>query len=399
MQNRQSMLSRRLGGSLAEVTATVLGLTSTLGILGIVPLFMGGYVDGYHQSLRQASEIVSLEVAVAILTSLWISSKLSNVSLRRICLAGALLGGVSYCLGAALAGFWALCICRIVSGTGIGLIAAAVNASVARAKEPEKLYASSLTLYAGLETAKLFLLPELYGARGYWTLFVSVGLLFFATAGASSGLSRPAAPPAHLAGVSTKKSLSWIFAPRVGAMLFGYILMWIAFSMIWAFAERKAVSLSMTPGATGATLAAANVVGMLGSLVASQLGVRLGRLIPILAGSLTLGSCFYLIGSTPFAAVYVGSIIMYGVAYFFLLPFVLGLAVQLDREGRVTVVNSMMPWVAHLVSPLLGAALLARGTFAAMGVISAVLMVIAAGFVLSAGMKLTPLQAEAAAAR
>ena len=31
-----------------------------------------------------------------------------------------------------------------------------------------------------------------------------------------------------------------------------------------------------------------------------------------------------------------------------------GLAVQLDREGRVPVVNSMMPWVAHLVSPFWG---------------------------------------------
>jgi hypothetical protein len=397
MRTHDSFLSRRLGSSPVEITATVLCLTSTLGILGIVPLFIGGYVDGYHQSLRQASEIVSIEVGAAIVSSLYVSSKLSLVSLRGICFTGALIGGISYCLGAALYGFWALCICRTVSGVGIGLIAAALNASVARAKEPEKLYASALMFYAVLETGKLFLLPQLYGARGYWTLFVGIGLLFFITAGTSSGLNRTAVPSASVAPGSSNGGLGWILAPRVGAMLFGYFLMWIAFSMIWAFAERKAVSLSMTTGATGATLAAANIVGLCGSLIASQLGVRLGRLIPIVVGSLVLASCFYLIGATPFAIVFVASIVMYGVAYFFLLPFVLGLAVQLDREGRVSVVNSMMPWVAHLVSPLLGAAVLAHGTFAAMGGISAITMVIAAGFVVAADNKPTVAQTEAAA--
>ena len=392
------MLSRRWGASLAEITTTVLCLTSTLGILGVVPLFMGGYVDGYHQTLRQASEIVSIEVAAAIVTLLYVSSRLSRTSLQRICLLGAILGGLSYCAGAFLYGFWALCISRVVSGIGVGLIGAAVNASVARSKEPERLYASALTIYALLETAKLYLLPELYGARGYWTLFVSIGVLFFITAGASFGLNQPGVASVSASAESSNTSLRWILAPRVGAMLFGYFLMWIAFSMIWAFAERKAVALSMTPGGTGATLAAANIVGLLGSVFASQLGVRLGRLLPILAGSLVLASCFYLIGSTPFTVGYVGSIIMYGVAYFFLLPFVLGLAVQLDREGRVPVVNSMMPWVAHLVSPLLGAAVLAHGSFATMGAISAVTMLVAAGFVIAAGSKLPAAQAEAAAA-
>ena len=387
------MLSRRLGASLFEITATVLCLTSTLGILGIVPLFMGAYVDGYHQSLRGASEIVSIEVAAAIVTLLCVSSTLSRVSLRRICFLGALLGGLSYSAGAALSGFWMLCICRVISGIGIGLIGAAVNASVARAKEPEKLYASALTLYALVETVKLFLLPALYGAHGYWTLFASIGLLFFITAGASFGLPQTTAPLPSTS--SSKEGLRWILVPRVGAMLFGYFLMWIAFSMIWAFAERKAVALSMTPGGTGATLASANIVGLLGSLFASQLGIRLGRLIPILSGSLVLATCFYLIGATSFTIVYVASIVLYGVAYFFLLPFVLGLAVQLDREGRVPVVNSMMPWVAHLVSPLFGAAVLAHGTFTAMGAISAGTMIIAASVVVAAGKNLHTLPAEA----
>ena len=66
----------------------------------------------------------------------------------------------------------------------------------------------------------------------------------------------------------------------------------------------------------------------------------------------------------------------------------LGLAVELDRQGRVPVVNSMMPWVAHLISPLLGAAVLAHGSFAAMGAGSAVTMAVATAFVVAAGRSL-----------
>jgi len=374
----------RLGGSPAEAAATGLGLTSTLGILGLVPLLIGGYVEGSHLSLAQASELVSIEVAAAIITLLGIASRMSTVSRRRVSRLGAVIGGISYLAGAGLSGFWLLVLCRAISGVGIGLIGAAVNASVARAYSPEKLYATAITMYGAFETVKLFVLPQLYGAFGYWTLFASISALFFVTAATSSGLNDTVADSAKPSG-TVLGNWSWILAPRVAAMLLGYFLMWIAFSVIWAFAERKATSIGMSAGAIGSTLAGSNIVGLLGSVAANRLGTRAGRSAPIIAAALALATSFYLTGAGGRPVLFVSAIIAYGVAYFFILPYVLGLAVQLDREGRVSVINSMMPWVAHLVSPLLGAALLAHGTFASMGATSAATMLVAAGFVVIAG--------------
>lgn len=376
----------RLGGSPAEALATGLGLTSTLGILGLVPLLIGSYVEGYHLSLREASELVSVEVAAAIVTLLGIASRMSSISRSRVCRVGAIIGGVSYLAGAALSGFWLLCIFRVISGVGIGLIGAAVNASVARAQAPERLYATGVTMYGALETVKLYVLPQLYGSFGYWTLFASISVLFFLTAAVSSGLNdKVAETHTDLGAVGVTSRWNWILAPRVFAMLLGYFLMWIAFSMIWAFAERKATAIGMSAGAIGSTLAGSNIVGLLGSLLANQLGTRIGRSVPIIASGLILATAFYLIGDSSQPLIFASAIIVYGIAYFFLLPYVLGLAVELDREGRVPVVNSMMPWVAHLVSPLLGAAVLAHGSFATMGAGSAVTMVIAVVFVVGAG--------------
>jgi predicted MFS family arabinose efflux permease len=375
----------RLGGSRGEAVATGLGLTSTLGVLGLVPLLIGGYVEGYHLSLREASELVSIEVAAAIVTLLGIASRMSAASRQRVSRAGAVIGGASYLIGAALSGFWPLVIFRVISGIGIGLIGAAVNASVARARAPERLYATGLTMYGALETVKLFVLPQIYGRFGYWTLFAGISALFLITAGTSSGLNDTVAAETKAAPGAVKGAASWILAPRVAAMLLGYFLMWIAFSMIWAFAERKATSIGMSAGAIGSTLAASNIVGLLGSVLANRLGTRMGRSLPIVAGSMVLAISFYLTGAGREPQIFVTSIIAYGVAYFFLLPYVLGLAVQLDRQGRVSVINSMMPWVAHLVSPLLGAAVLAYGSFSTMGAASAGTMLLAASFVVAAG--------------
>jgi predicted MFS family arabinose efflux permease len=380
----------RLGGSPSEAAATGLGLTSTLGILGLVPLLIGGYVEGSHLALSQSSELVSIEVAAAIVTLLGIASRMATVSRRRLSRAGALIGGVSYLIGAGLSGFWILALCRVVSGVGIGLIGAAVNASVARARSPEKLYATAITMYGAFETVKLFVLPQLYGAFGYWTLFASISALFFVTAVTSSGLNDTVSAETASSAGSVQGTSSWILMPRVAAMLFGYFLMWIAFSMIWAFAERKATSIGMSAGAIGSTLAGSNIVGLLGSVAANRLGTKAGRSAPIIAAALALATAFYFTGAGSQPVLFVTAIIAYGVAYFFILPYVVGLAVQLDREGRVSVINSMMPWVAHLVSPLLGAALLANGTFAMMGATSAVTMLVAAGFVVIAGRQTDP---------
>lgn len=390
----------RLGGSRAEALATGLGLTSTLGILGLVPLLIGGYVEGSHLSLREASELVSIEVAASIVTLLAIASRMSRVSRRRVCRIGAVIGGVSYLAGAALTGFWVLAACRVVSGFGIGLIGAAVNASVARAPSPERLYATGVTMYGALETVKLFVLPQLYGTYGYWTLFASISALFVVTAVVSSGLNDTVVEEAPAVPNAMTGTLGWILAPRVAAMLLGYFLMWIAFSMIWAFAERKATTLGMSAGAIGSTLAGSNIVGLLGSVLANQLGTRLGRSTPVISGGGVLAVSFYLIGGSGYAVIFASSIIVYGIAYFFILPYVLGLAVELDRQGRVPVINSMMPWVAHLISPLLGAAVLAHGTFTIMGAASAITMLIATAFVVAAGHTPKPTRLrEAVAAR
>lgn len=371
----RTLSAARLGASLPEALATGLGLSSSLGILALVPLLIGAYVEANALSLQQAGLLITTEVAASAATLLGIASWVPAATRSRLARNGAILAGTSYLAGAFHISFWLLCGYRLVSGVGIGLIGAAVNASVARASAPERLYATGLLVYGAISTVALTTLPLFYKSFGHSILFAYIALIFFATAAASSGLNDTVIPLGSNATVVGGKRWRLLSKPGVASLMAGCPLIWIAFSMIWMFAERKAASIGMSPDLTGFALAATSAVGLTGSIAANRLGLRMGRSVPIAAGGLTLALSFYCIGAGTASPVFIVAMIVYGITYFFMLPYVVRLAADLDRDGRVSILNSLMPWVAHLVSPLLGAIVITQSSFRSMGALSAVISI------------------------
>ena len=368
-----ALSSDRLGAPPAEALATGLGLSSTLGILAIVPLLIGAYVESSALSLRQAGLLITIEVAASAVTMLGIAASMRSIRRTRSARLGAILAGVSYLAGGFGASFPLLCACRVLSGCGIGLIGAAVNGSVARAPSPERLYSTGLLTYGAVATVALTVVPIAFKNFGYWVLFVYIGLSFLLTAATSYGLNDSRVTPEATNAVGRSKLAPLLARPSIASLILGGPLLWIAFSMIWMFAERKAAAIGMSPDARGLVLAATNVIGMAGSLIANRVGLRIGRSIPLSLGGLTLAGSYYVVGAATAPQIYTTAMIVYGVAYYFILPYIVRLAADLDREGRVSIVYSTAPWVAHLVSPLLGAIVITQLSYHAMGILSAVI--------------------------
>lgn len=361
----------RLGARPPEALATGLGLSTTLGLLMLVPLLVGGYVDADHLPLAQASTLITIEVAAGIAALMATAFTCGEMQIRRLARIGALLAATAYFASAPGLTFWPLVGCRIVSGAGVGVLGAAVNASVARAADPERLYATALFCYGAASSALLYLIPALCVRFGYWPLFGTVGALFLTTAICASALSSATLG----SGIQGKISITLgdrSRRQRVIGLTGGYFLLWIAFSMVWIFAERKAASIHMGAEETGLALSACNLIGLSGSIAVTWLGDRFGRSIPILVGGTVLAASFYAIGIATEPVVYWVAIIAYGIAYFFVLPYILGQAAELDSLGRVAMLASAVPYVSHLVSPLLGALVLVRfGAFGTMAAVTA----------------------------
>jgi len=366
-----------LGARPAEALATGLGLTTTLGLLMLVPLLVGGYVEADRLPLAQASILITVEVASGIVALIATVFRCGSMQISRVARIGALLAAIAYLASAPGLTFWPLVGCRIASGVGVGVLGAAVNASVARAANPERLYATALFFYGAAASALLYLVPALCAKFGYWALFGTTGALFLGTAVFAPALSHDRLN----SGVQRKISI------RLGAgshrrqaigLIGGYFLLWIAFSMVWIFAERKAASIHMGAEDTGLALSACNLIGLSGSLAVNWLGDRFGRALPIAIGGTILAASFYAIGIATEPLVYWVAIVTYGVSYFFVLPYIFGQAAELDSLGRVAILASAVPWISHLVSPLLGALLLARfGAFGAMAGVTACTAIVA----------------------
>ena len=71
-----------------------------------------------------------------------------------------------------------------------------------------------------------------------------------------------------------------------------------------------------------------------GATLAAWLDLRFGRIVPVIAGILFNGATWLLICAVPHPVVYTVSVLLNNISYFFTLPYLLGTAAALDREGR-----------------------------------------------------------------
>jgi MFS family permease len=361
-----------------EVLAVGAGVHASLGVVGLVPITIGVLVDGYGISLQLAGIYASIQIIAVSLAALAIAPIVGNFSNSRLAILGSSLIVIGNLVAAISSTPTILVSALAVAGVGFGTVGAGTNASVASAKEPEKLYASAILVYAIAGSTILFVLPMLYVGIAYPMYFV-----FHAVLNGLVMFLYPKLPSSQGSIVRVvTESLTSKFAQLVNArtvpLFAGSLAIWLAMGIIWGVSERMGVHLGMSPQAAAYSLLASNIFGMAGSVLARIIGERYGRTKPLFLGSVILGLSFYWIGNAPFASIYVGSLIVFGVGYYYLLPYIMGVAAELDSDGKVAAFNGAMPAVSHIISPALGAYIAAEVSFGATGTTSFLVAVVAA---------------------
>jgi hypothetical protein len=110
---------------------------------------------------------------------------------------------------------------------------------------------------------------------------------------------------------------------------------WLLYGGTYAFAESKAVEVGMSSSVLGATLSFSTLLAIPGSILASLLGTRYTRTIPLVAVMLVAGAAYYLIlGATRPAGLLAG-LVTYGCMQMFLTTYIYGSGAALDPNGRV----------------------------------------------------------------
>ena len=328
---------------------------------GSLPILIGAVIDGLGVNEAAAGLLASLEIGTVALASLLLAPRIHRIPRRKLALLGARIACVGQGLAVFAQSFETLLAARIVAGLGEGTAFAAANAALAGSVNPERLSAL-LALVGGAGAGVLLaVLPHIVEPWGYAGGFaallvvnaVSLPLLRFLPEAPDASAQPRAGHPAHrVLGVAT---------------LLAFFVLALGESAMWAFTERIGLGVGLSRGSVGTVLAVTMVFGLVGAALAGWLGTRRGRALPLALGLTGLGVATVFLGSAQVWTVYAAMLLLWTFTFLFVMPYLMGTAAALDKEGRWAAATIGFWSVGSALGPASAGTLIALLSYAAVG--------------------------------
>ncbi|MES4887729.1 MFS transporter [Streptomyces sp. NPDC096012] len=158
---------------------------------------------------------------------------------------------------------------------------------------------------------------------------------------------------------------------RTGLLLAAAMPCWsLAQNSLWGVSGRIGLAQAhLTEVTVGAVFAVALGAGLLGVLGAGALGPRLGRAVPIGAGTALIAGCIALSASARDLPAFAAGEISWNLLYPVVLSYVIGLAASLDPRGRWAVLVGSASSLGTAAGPLAGSVLAGWAGFPVMGLL------------------------------
>ena len=339
----------------SDPTGHIIGTCATqvlaISVAVLSPLIVGGLITGLDINEIEAGTLITVELLVMGSTSILVAPVSVRIPYRLLALAGGILLLLGHAGAATAADLNELYPWRMLAGVGCGCLMATANAAIAQARAPDLLYGLA---WAAAYTVTAITAVVITGNNdlvsydivyGYLALIMLVFLplvWFVPTHGrASASLSLPA------------DSVGTGCILMVGIMAIGISMM-----AYYAFLERLAVQIGAGPAETGHIVAAAQVAGIIGGLLAAPVAHRFG-LVP----GLCTVSLLHAVAIT--LAVWTDRVIALGVIAFceavlfiIMVPLMLTLAAGIDSKGRWAAVAGGVFVLSTALGPVIGAFLI-----------------------------------------
>jgi hypothetical protein len=150
---------------------------------------------------------------------------------------------------------------------------------------------------------------------------------------------------------SSGSDLRTVFGPLVLMTFAGMFLYSAAEQALWNFAYNLPIEAGVDPTLAARVLGFTAFMGLAGGAIAAALGVRLGRIFPIVLGCLLSVSGRWLyISSASSSTLLVGSL-LWGIGFYFVSPYQIGLVAAADRTGRAAVASAAAFNFGYAVGP------------------------------------------------
>ena len=313
----------------------IVGLGTTLALSSqSIPFWIVSALKAVGYDDQQASLMVTAELFAMGLTMIIISPVVHRLPFKPMVLCAVIVALASQVISMIADDGIVMTATRACSGVSFGLLFSMATAAGSSAQQPEKTYAAAGGLLLIIGTLLNPLIGSLFATYGRMGVFV--GLCIYCLINAVPLLLIPAGPLLHTKLESTE-IVETSAVPLTGALGTFSLMFLMAVSMngVFTFLGQIAERAGLQSAALGAGLALVSLLSALGGVLANRLGTRFGRSAPLIAGFLVLGLDLYAltVTSSPiafwiFATVAVG-------CYWFIWPYIFGLAVMIDAKGRV----------------------------------------------------------------
>ncbi|WP_035036310.1 MFS transporter [Caulobacter sp. AP07] len=317
------------------------------------PILIGYLITNASLSAPLAGLLVSAEMAALAATSALIVRFAPHWEFRKTGLLGMGLAIIASIATLGLHQFVPLLIARCLAGAGVGAALVVSNRVVAGFDDPDKAFARINVVNLIFGALIVGLAPLLHGVSvtdPYAAILLALLALSVAMA-LLPKLRPPAANPEQAVGAPVGPL---VVGPALVALMAITLIVGISSGTLWAFygiiGGQAGLSVAQVDGAISLAIVAA----IAGSAIGGLIGVRFGRLAPVLAALAIMTIGISMLASHPSAAGFRVATCANLAALYFVLPYVFGAAAALDTSGRgVSYVGGIF-YFTGAVSPVLG---------------------------------------------
>ncbi|MEU0188561.1 MFS transporter [Streptomyces afghaniensis] len=338
----------------------------------LLPTTVGRLDSGLPLSATQAGAVGSALLLSSATAGFALASRVERIGARTLARLGLALALLGYGAAALTTAVPAVVAGAMVGGFGSGTATTVAATLIAAQRDPHRASTAGLLTVSALAGAVYLTVPHLGPGHGLPLAAIALTALAVWPLTGRLPAGTPAAPTRH-----HKARLPHA---RSGLVLAAAMLCWsLAQNSLWGVSGQIGLTQAHLGEATvGAVFAVALGAGLTGVLAAGALGARLGRAVPIGAGTVLIAGCIVLSASATDLASFATGEIAWNTLYPVVLSYLIGLAASLDPRGRWAVLVGSASSLGTAAGPLAGSVLSAQAGFPVMGaILAAGLLVIA----------------------
>jgi DHA1 family inner membrane transport protein len=343
--------------------AVLLSFLATAGFfyVNIMPAIVTGLIDGLHLSARDAGRVGSANVygaAVGALLAVWLAARVRwrPLALLLLC-AMVALDLVSMGIRLPLP----LICARFAHGVFGGALVGTSFSLIARTSVPERTFGMLLVTQFGIGGLGVMYLPRLvplYGAQVLFLCLAAFSLVTLCVVPFLPDYPVKAAAARDVAAEDTN-------AQRVllGVALLAVFLFQGGNMALTAYIIELGRAYGLATDHISATLGLANWIGASGSILVIAIGLKWGRLRPLLA-ALAVSVCgTAALHLSANGTVFAAANIVTAIAWSFGIPYLLGLCASFDRHGRAATLAGFCSKMGLASGPLAASVLLSTSNW------------------------------------